>query len=216
MGRYLFVILALSVIKHVSNAGGTPGVQGTSFDVQLISFIGMVLLRRSRIRLFILRDGRKRLEQLPVALQHALVKRRESSNFERTDVALSIGGGAIPLGVALYQLYLSPPGLMMLWFSTATLIVAILLMHYGALRGLPNISVPLAAPAISILLAWLLADPSQRLSLACSSGCLGILTGMDLLHLNDIQNLGRPTVTLGAGRSFDAIFLNQVAALLLS
>ena len=82
----------------------------------------------------------------------------------------------------------------------------------GAAWGLSYVVV---APALALVLGWQL-GLEHRATLAYVSGLVGILAGADVLHLRDVRHIDLPEVDIGAAATFDAIFLNQMAALLLS
>ncbi|MGB5771785.1 MAG: DUF1614 domain-containing protein, partial [Crocosphaera sp.] len=130
-----------------------------------------------------------------------------------TIVALNVGGGLIPLLLALYQL-----GRANVWaiiFST----VMVTLVSYHSAQIVPGIGIqmnPLIAPLTAVLCAVLLAQGTQVPPVAFASGVLGTLIGADLLHLAQIEKMTSGVLSIGGAGVFDGIALCGLFALLLS
>lgn len=71
------------------------------------------------------------------------------------------------------------------------------------------------APLVASVLGWALGANDQA-PLAYVSGFVGILVGSDLLHVNDLNHIGKAQVVIGGDASFDAVFLNELFSMVLS
>lgn len=130
-------------------------------------------------------------------------------------VALNVGGGLIPVLLALYQLGRSN------FAAIAVVTAAVTAVSYFAADVVPGIGIqmnPLVAPltaAFSALLVsgfWGVATPP----VAFAGGVLGTLTGADLLHLKEIERMSPGVLSIGGAGVFDGIALCGLLALLLS
>lgn len=129
-----------------------------------------------------------------------------------TVIAINVGGGAIPVALALYQFSQGNSISILL----ATAIVTIV--SYYAARVVPGIGIqmnPLLAPLTAAVSAMLLV-PTHAAPVAFASGVLGTLIGADLLHLKDIQSMSSGVLSIGGAGVFDGIALCGLFALLLS
>lgn len=129
-----------------------------------------------------------------------------------TVIALNVGGGLIPVLLALYQFSQGNTLAILL----VTLIVTIV--SYFAARVVPGIGIqmnPLLAPVTAALSAMLIASPHAA-PVAFAGGVLGTVIGADLLHLKDIQTMSAGVLSIGGAGVFDGIALCGLFALLLS
>ncbi|MCC5641685.1 DUF1614 domain-containing protein [Nostoc sp. CHAB 5824] len=129
-----------------------------------------------------------------------------------TVVALNVGGGLIPVVLALYQ-FTQGNALAILLVTTIVTIVS-----YYAARVVPGIGIqmnPLLAPLTAALSAMLIAAPHAA-PVGFAGGVLGTLIGADLLHLKDIQAMSAGVLSIGGAGVFDGIALCGLFALLLS
>ncbi len=129
-----------------------------------------------------------------------------------TVVALNVGGGLIPLVVALYQFTRADP----LFIVLVTVIVS-LVSYYGA-KVVPGIGIqmsPLLAPLTAALSAIVIAGVHAA-PVAFAGGVLGTLIGADLLHLKEIQAMTPGVLSIGGAGVFDGIALCGLFALLLT
>jgi uncharacterized membrane protein len=120
-----------------------------------------------------------------------------------TVVALNVGGGLIPVLLALYQFRQANP----LTIAIATMIVTIV--SYFAAHVVPGIGIqmnPLLAPLTASLAAILLGG-SHPASVAFAGGVLGTVIGADLLHLKDIEQMSSGILSIGGAGVFDGIAL---------
>lgn len=129
-----------------------------------------------------------------------------------TLVALNVGGGLIPVLLALYQFTQASP----LTIGLVTLIVTIV--SYFAAHIVPGIGIqmnPLLAPLTAAFSAVLLGS-GHAPSIAFAGGVLGTVIGADLLHLKDLQNMSAGVLSIGGAGVFDGIALCGLFAVLLS
>ncbi|MBW4559810.1 MAG: DUF1614 domain-containing protein [Mojavia pulchra JT2-VF2] len=127
-------------------------------------------------------------------------------------VALNVGGGLIPVTLALYQ-FTQGNILAILLVTTIVTVVS-----YYAARVVPGIGIqmnPLLAPLTAALSAMLFAAPHAA-PVAFAGGVLGTVIGADLLHLKDIQAMSAGVLSIGGAGVFDGIALCGLFALLLS
>ncbi len=129
-----------------------------------------------------------------------------------TVIALNVGGGLIPVLLALYQF--TQGNILAILLVTAIVTVV----SYYAARVVPGIGIqmnPLLAPLTAALSAMLFA-PAHAAPVAFAGGILGTLIGADLLHLKDIQAMSSGVLSIGGAGVFDGIALCGLFALLLS
>lgn len=130
----------------------------------------------------------------------------------RTVVALNVGGGLIPLVLALFQ-FTQGHSLVIL---TTTAIVT--LVSYSAAQIVPGVGIrmnAMVAPLTAVVCAWLMGGMAAP-SIAFAGGILGTLIGADLLHLGEIERLSSGTLSIGGAGIFDGIALCGLFALLLA
>ncbi|MCH4904618.1 DUF1614 domain-containing protein [Cylindrospermopsis raciborskii CHAB3438] len=129
-----------------------------------------------------------------------------------TIVALNVGGGLIPVLLALYQISRGN-------FLAITLVTTIVsVVGYFAARIVPGIGIqmnPLLAPLTAVISAMIIA-PHAGAPVAFAGGILGTVIGADLLHLKDIQSMSEGVLSIGGAGVFDGIALCGLFALLLS
>jgi uncharacterized membrane protein len=131
---------------------------------------------------------------------------------QQTIVALNVGGGLIPVILAIYELIRSDT-VAIFW---VTLIVTFV--SYFAAQIVPGIGIQmnaLVAPLTAALSAILIAEPLAP-SVAFAGGILGTLIGADLLHLREIERMSAGVVSIGGAGVFDGIALCGLFALLLT
>jgi uncharacterized membrane protein len=133
--------------------------------------------------------------------------------IERSSViAVNVGGGLIPVGLAMYQ-FTQGNALAILLVTAIVTVVS-----YYAARVVPGIGIqmnPLLAPLAAALSAMLIAAPHAA-PVAFAGGVLGTLIGADLLHLKDIQGKSAGVLSIGGAGVFDGIALCGLFALLLT
>lgn len=131
---------------------------------------------------------------------------------QKTIVALNVGGGLIPVLLALYQ------------FTRVSIAIAlavtaiVTLVCYFSAHVVPGIGIQmnaLVAPLTASLCAVLFSS-GQSPPIAFAGGVLGTLIGADLLHLKEIQRMTPGVLSIGGAGVFDGIALCGLFALLLT
>ncbi len=129
-------------------------------------------------------------------------------------VAVNVGGCAIPVGLAGYELVHIVARDSGLLAVTAIAAGINILACYRLARMVPGVGIalPSLVPAlISAALALLLA-PAQAPPIAFIAGVAGPLVGADLLHLREIERLQSGIVSIGGAGTFDGIILSGILA----
>jgi uncharacterized membrane protein len=129
-----------------------------------------------------------------------------------TVVALNVGGGLIPIVLALYQFQQASP------VAILTVTAVVTVVSYYAAHIVPGIGIqlnPLVPPLAAALSAMLISN-SHASAIAFAGGILGTLIGADLLHLKDITKMGTGVLSIGGAGVFDGIALCGLLALLLT
>jgi len=129
-----------------------------------------------------------------------------------TVVALNVGGGLIPVLLALYEF--TQGNALAIFLDT----VIVTFVSYFAARVVPGIGIqmnPLLAPLTAALCAMLIAS-HHAAPVAFASGVLGTLIGADLLHIKAIQAMSSGVLSIGGAGVFDGIALCGLSALLLT
>ena len=142
------------------------------------------------------------------------------SNFwpERTAtetiIAVNVGGCLIPVGLAIYQIaYLvsSHPGALAVGFVGCLVNVVVCYYLARPVKGIGIAMPALVSPAISALLAILLASEAAP-PVAFVIGVVGPLVGADLLHLKEIESVEAGVASIGGAGTFDGIVLSGIIA----
>lgn len=131
---------------------------------------------------------------------------------QRTVVALNVGGGLIPVLLALYQF---TQGHIIAILATTAIVTTV---SYCAAQIVPGIGIrmnAMVAPLTAVICAWLLGGVAAP-SVAFAGGILGTLIGADLLHLREIERLSTGTLSIGGAGVLDGIALCGLFALLLA
>jgi uncharacterized membrane protein len=129
-----------------------------------------------------------------------------------TVVAVNVGGALIPAILSIYLFFRSRLYWQMLVgiAVVATIVNALAQVVAGVGIVVPMIVPPLAAAAVSLVLAFRRAP-----AVAYVAGSMGTLIGADLLNLRNIADLGAPVVAIGGAGTFDGVFLTGILAGLL-
>lgn len=211
---------------YVLGVAGFAALAGLGYADAALSRLGLsamtsagllaveVAFRGVNLRIGDMCDGRARLERLPSVVQTTLLRLR-APFADHTRVALNIGGALIPVGFATYALARDPVGISALLMASLLVAAVTEILRHRRSGGAWGLSYVVVAPALALVLGWQL-GLEHRATLAYVSGLVGILAGADVLHLRDVRHIGLPEVDIGAAATFDAIFLNQMAALLFS
>jgi uncharacterized membrane protein len=135
-----------------------------------------------------------------------------------TIIAINVGGGLVPLVIALYELFrVSAMGLGAVLPALAAVTINIILSYILA-RPVPGVGIamPALAPGLTAAAAALLLAPGFAPPVAFAAGVLGPLVGADLLHLNDIKRIATGTASIGGAGTFDGIVISALVATLLA
>lgn len=180
----------------------------------ILLLLAMVAFRSVKLHLGVTLRSRKNLQRFTAAAQRAVLRWR-SPFAERTAIELSVGGVVVPVAFAIFALVHEPTRLIQL--LVASILVAGVAEFTRSLpaRSAATFLSALMPPATALLLGWAW-GAEQRAALAYVSGLAGILIGADVLHLRDLDNIGRPELVIGGAESFDAIFVNQLFSLFLT
>ncbi len=132
-----------------------------------------------------------------------------------TQIAINLGGAAIPVGVCIYVLSrIERYGRTII----ATLIVtAVVYMTSRVVPGV-GVAVPTLVPGvIAAGTAYLLDSPrSPAVAIAYVAGTLGCLIGADVLNLPLVAQMRAPVVSIGGAGTFDGVFISGIIAALLA
>ncbi len=131
---------------------------------------------------------------------------------QKTIVALNVGGGLIPVLLAIYELTRSD------FLAILLVTFIVIVVSYYSARVVPGIGIEmnaLIAPLTASLSALIIAA-SQAPAVAFAGGILGTLIGADLLHLKEIEKMTPGVISIGGAGVFDGIAMCGLFALLLS
>lgn len=135
------------------------------------------------------------------------------ANWQRTVIAVNVGGALIPFVLSMYLLVKTGEyGRGLLAVVIVTMVVHSLARPvHGVGIAVPTVVPPLITALVAVSLSRRHAAP-----LAYIAGSLGTLIGADLMNLNKIQGLGAPVASIGGAGKFDGIFLTGLLAVLLA
>lgn len=173
-----------------------------------------VALRSAHVRMFVMRNGRQRLRRFSPTLQRVVLRWR-SPFADQTAVLINIGSGLLPLGYSIYALMRGAVGPMQLWIASILVAVVVQVFRLPFSVGPMVRPFVVIAPLVASVLGWALSANDQA-PLAYVSGFVGILVGSDLLHVHDLNHIGKAQVVIGGDASFDAVFLNELFSMVLS
>lgn len=203
---FIWVAVALDVVEvAVAKLGFSPGVAFLLFAAVLLgSMINIPLYKVESVRPIVPDVRDMWLQQFWGIPLH---KARQ-----KTIVALNVGGGLIPVVLAIYELIRSEP-LAILWVTAIVTIVS-----YFSAQIVPGIGIQINAlvpPLTAAISAILIAEPLAP-SVAFAGGILGTLIGADLLHLKEIEKMSAGVLSIGGAGVFDGIAMCGLFALLLT
>lgn len=135
-----------------------------------------------------------------------------------TVIAVNVGGCLIPTALAGYQaarLAMEAPAVLPAALLALVINVALC---YVVARPVPatGITMPAIVPAGAAALCGLLLTPEWAPPVAFMAGVLGPLLGADILHLDDIAEIGTGMASIGGAGTFDGIVLSGLVATLLA
>lgn len=134
-----------------------------------------------------------------------------------TTVAVNVGGCLVPTILAGYQigrLALQSPSTLAAMGTAVALNVALC---YQFAEPIPQRGIALQPliPAATAALTGLLLAPEWAPPIAFSAGVLGPLIGADLLHLDDLADIGTGMASIGGAGTFDGVVISGLVATLL-
>jgi uncharacterized membrane protein len=133
--------------------------------------------------------------------------------WDRTIVAVNVGGAVLPIALSIYLLVTKK--IYLRAFIGVAIVSVIVYWLAEPVAGV-GIAVPTLVPPILAAVTALLLDRHNAPPLAYIAGSLGTLIGADLMNLGKIQGLGAPIASIGGAGTFDGIFLTGIIAVLLA
>ncbi len=132
----------------------------------------------------------------------------------KTIVAINVGGAIIPVSFSIYLINTNQLPLIHVILAIATVTAVCRIFS----RPIPRlgIGIPIFIAPITAALTALSLAPENSAPMAYICGTLGVLTGADLMRLQDIRKLGAPVASIGGAGTFDGIFLTGIVAVLLT
>ncbi len=203
---FIWIAVALDVVEvAVAKLGFSPNVAFLLFAAVLVgSLINIPLYKVESITPVIPNFRDMWLQQFWGIPLHKVRK--------KTIVALNVGGGLIPVLLAIYELTRSNP-IAIFWVTVIVTIVS----YYSA-QIVPGIGIQMNAlipPLTAAISAVLIAEPLAS-SVAFAGGILGTLIGADLLHLKEIERMSAGVLSIGGAGVFDGIAMCGLFSLLLT
>ena len=134
-----------------------------------------------------------------------------------TVIAVNVGGCLVPTILAGYQVgrvAMEAPSVLVA--IGAALVLNVGICYYVA-TPVPKKGITLQplVPAGAAALSGLLLAPTWAPPVAFAAGVLGPLIGADLLHLDDIAEIGTGMASIGGAGTFDGVVLSGLVATLL-
>ncbi|NBD18044.1 MAG: DUF1614 domain-containing protein [Cyanobacteria bacterium] len=203
---FLWIAITLEIVEiAVAKLGFSPNMAVLIFVAMLVgSTINIPLYRIESVRPIVPDVRDLWLQQFWGIPLHKV--------RQTTVVALNVGGGLIPVLLAIYELTRSNP----MAILGVTLIVTVV--SYFSAQIVPGIGIQMDAlisPLTATISALLIAEPIAP-SIAFAGGILGTLIGADLLHLREIQRMSAGVLSIGGAGVFDGIAMCGLFALLLT
>jgi len=191
---FLLVLGFFNVVANSFEAFGlSPGVIVGLLAAMLVgSFIHIPL-------------GRSRLLEIEESRFFGLIRQRK---LQKQGLSLNVGGGIIPIGLALYLLPRVPLQETML----ATVLLVIICFTLAKVVPGKGITIPLIFPALFATIFALILAFEYAAPVAFISGVFGVLIGGDLLHLPKVLRENQGVMSIGGAGVFDGIFLVAIAA----
>lgn len=212
LGVLLFpLFLANALLSALNKLGLNPGI---ALLVALGIFLGgLVNIPVYRIR------REQPIEYVHVRMfgLHRIIP-VQPRQWGHTVIAINLGGGLIPLAVALYELLrISDRGIDALLAGLTAIAINVILSYLIA-RPVPNVGIamPSLVPGIVAALTAFFILPSFAAPVAFAAGVLGPLVGADLLHLRDVQKITTGVASIGGAGTFDGIVISGLIATLLA
>lgn len=135
-----------------------------------------------------------------------------------TTLAVNLGGCLVPTALAGYQigrLVLQAPAPALLALGAALILNVGLCYYFAVPVAGKGIALQPLIPAGAAALSGLILAPAWAPPIAFSAGVLGPLLGADLLHLDDIAEIGTGMASIGGAGTFDGVVLSGLVATVL-
>lgn len=183
------------------------GFENLGIAPEAVVVILLVMLVGSKINIPL---GKRRFLEVEERSFFGLRKRR---GMKAQGLSLNVGGGLVPLLIALYLLLFTVP-------VAATLLASLLmvLVCWRVSRVVPGrgVVIPLFFPPLAAVLFSYLLVPQAVPQAAFIAGVLGVLLGADLLRLPFVLRRESGILSIGGAGVFDGIFLTAMVAALLT
>ena len=210
---FLFLAIFLVAFIQVGVVSIAVDKLGLPPEALLLLLFGSLLGSGVNLPLFTMRA-----ESPPPSATHPLLRMgllRPRAPFNgRTQVAINLGGGVIPIAFALYLWHHHP----LAAGQVLAAIAVVAAISYTVSRPVPGMGVamPLFAGPIAAAVTALLLGGAHSAPLAYIGGTLGVLVGADLLRIGDIRQMGTPLASIGGAGTFDGIWITGIVAVLLA
>jgi len=203
---FLWIAITLEIVEiAVAKLGFSPNMAVLIFVAMLVgSTINIPLYRIESVRPIVPDVRDLWLQQFWGIPLHKV--------RQTTVVALNVGGGLIPVLLAIYEFTRSNP------MAILGVTVIVTVVSYFSAQIVPGIGIQMDAlisPLTATISAVLIAE-SIAPSIAFAGGILGTLIGADLLHLREIQRMSAGVLSIGGAGVFDGIAMCGLFALLLT
>lgn len=135
-----------------------------------------------------------------------------------TVIAVNVGGCAVPVALAAYQLVrlaATGAGTVLLAGLAVAVNTAVCYAVARPVQGV-GIALPALVPALVAALSGLLLAPELAPAVAFAAGVLGPLLGADLLHLDEVTASPTGMASIGGAGTFDGIVLSGLVVTLLA
>jgi uncharacterized membrane protein len=130
-----------------------------------------------------------------------------------TVIAVNLGGGIIPAGMAAFLVYqavmVTGTTVLLVVSLCAAIVLVITFISTHEITGI-GIRVPFIIPALTALLTGILLTGGTGLTAAVTAfagGTLGTIAGGNLAHLCHVRDLEVPEISIGGSGTFGAVFL---------
>lgn len=134
-----------------------------------------------------------------------------------TVIAVNLGGCLVPTALVGYQmarLAVRAPSILPV-LGVAVVLNVVLCYYFATPVPKKGIALQPLIPAGAAALTALLLAPAWAPPIAFSAGVLGPLIGADLLHLDDLAEVGAGMASIGGAGTFDGVVLSGLVATLL-
>jgi uncharacterized membrane protein len=212
----IILLVALVVLLLPLFILGVIGVAFTRLGLSWITALALVLLilAGSVVNIPVYRIRRDMIRAVPVDIG---ATERGASFYVppvwETVISVNLGGGIIPVGIAIYLMYqaviLTGTAFGVPVVLSAFVVMIITFFSTREVAGV-GIRVPFLLPSLTALLVGVLFAGGTGLTAAVTAlagGTLGTLAGGNLIRLGHVRDLDVPEVSIGGFGTFGAVFL---------